>query len=311
MSYSLFGKRVFVTGHRGMVGQALVRRLSREGCDILVEGREELDLRRQADVEAWMAQARPHAVFLTAALQGGILMHRERPAEILFDNLMIQANVIEAARRCDVEKLVYTASAAAYPEDAGQPFREDALMTGPLEAGHRFYGTAKLAGWTLCQAYREQYGCDFVTALPGNLYGPGAKIGGAATNVVPGLIERFHAAKAAGAETVTVWGTGRARRELLYVDDCADALVCLMKGWSSAEPVNLGSGEDVTIAELAEAVAHAVGFRGELAFDASKPDGAARRLMDASRLRSLGWAPEVDLDEGLRRTYAWYRDRTP
>jgi GDP-L-fucose synthase len=271
-----------------------------------VEDRQELDLRRQADVEAWMDRARPHAVFLVAAHQGGILLHRERPAEILADNLLIQANVIEGARRAGVEKLVFTASAAAYPEAAGQPFREDTLMSGPLEAGHQFYGTAKLAGWKLCQAYRAQYGCDFVTALPGNLYGPGARFGGEATNVVPGLIERFHAARTSGAEAVTVWGTGRARRELLYVDDCADALVLLMKAWSSPDPVNLGSGEDVTIAELAEAAARATGFSGELVFDTSKPDGAARRLMDASRLRGLSWTPSVDLDEGLKRTYNWY-----
>jgi GDP-L-fucose synthase len=306
VAYRLQNKRVFVAGHRGMVGQALVRRLAAEGCEILAEDRQDLDLRRQADVEAWMDRARPHAVFLVAAHQGGILLHRQRPAEILADNLLIQTNVIEAARRAGVEKLVFTASAAAYPEDAGQPFEENALMSGPLEAGHQFYGTAKLAGWKLCQAYREQYGCDFVTALPGNLYGPGAKIGGEATNVVPGLIARFHAAKAAGAEAVTVWGTGRARREFLYVDDCADALVLLMKAWSSADPVNLGSGEDVTIAELAEATARAVGYGGALTFDPSKPDGAARRLMDAARLRSLGWRPSVDLDDGLRRTYAWY-----
>jgi GDP-L-fucose synthase len=309
MTFQLFGKRVFVTGHRGMVGSALVRRLAREGCDILIADRNELDLRRPAEVLAWMQAARPDAVFLVAAHQGGILLHRDRPAEILFDNLMIEASVIEAARACGVSKLVFTASAAAYPEAAPQPFREDDLLSGPFEAGHQYYATAKIAGWKLCQAYRIQYGCDFITALPGNLYGPGAKFGAESTNVVPGLIERFHTAKAAHAGEVVVWGTGEARRELLYVDDCADALVCLMKGWNGSEPVNLGSGGDISIRALAEAVARVVGFGGELVFDRSRPDGAARRLMDGSRLESLGWRPSVDLESGLARTYDWYLQR--
>lgn len=292
-----------------MVGSALLRRLASEDCVVLTAEREALDLRRPAEVLAWFEANRPDAVFLVAAHQGGILLHRERPAEILFDNLMIEAAVIEAARAAGVAKLVFTASAAAYPEGAAQPFREDALMTGPLEAGHLYYGAAKLSGMLLCRAYREQYGCDFVTVLPGNLYGPGAKFGGEATNVVPGLIERFHAAKLSGADEVAVWGAGQARRELLYVDDAADALTHLMRVYSAAEPVNLGYGQDITIAELARAVARATGFTGALTFDRSKPEGAARRTMDNSRLAATGWSPSVDLDEGLARTYAWYRDR--
>lgn len=309
MSFNLVGKRVFVTGHRGMVGSALVRRLAGEGCEVLIADRDELDLRSPEAVLAWMRAARPDAVFLVAARQGGILMHRERPAEVLFDNLMIEAAVIEAARACGVAKLVFTGSAAAYPELAEQPLREDSLLSGPLEPGHQYYATAKIAGWKLCQAYRAQYGCDFVTALPINLYGPGAKFEGDGVNVAPGLIDRFHKAKAAGAGEVAVWGTGQARRELVYVDDCADALIHLMKAYSGIEPVNLGSGEDVSIAMLAEAVARVVGFSGELVFDASKPDGAPRRLLDNGRLAAMGWRPSVSLEEGLERTYAWYLHR--
>lgn len=309
MTFPLAGKRIFVTGHRGMVGAALLRRLTDEGCEILTAGREELDLRRPAEVLAWFEQRRPDAVFLVAAHQGGILLHRQRPAEILFDNLMIEAAVIEAARATGVGKLIFTASAAAYPEGAAQPMREDDVMTGPPEAGHLYYATAKLSGMMLCRAYREQYGCDFVAVLPGNLYGPGAKFGGEATNVVPALIERFHAAKAAGADEVVVWGSGRARRELLYVDDAADALVHLMRTYSPGEPVNLGYGRDVSIAELAQATARATGFAGALVFDASRPEGAARRLMDNSRLKAAGWRPSIDLGEGLARTYAWYLQR--
>jgi GDP-L-fucose synthase len=306
MTYALGGKRVFVSGHRGMVGAALVRRLADEGCQILTAGREDLDLRRQAEVEAWMARHRPQAVFLVAAHQGGILAHHSRPAEILYDNLLIATHLIEAARQVAVEKLIFTGSAAAYPVDAPQPVAEEALLTGPPDAAHDFYAAAKVAGLKLCQAYRRQYGCDFLTAMPGNLYGPGAKFGSAGTNVIPGLIERFHAAKTAHAAEVVVWGSGRARREFLYVDDCADALVHLMTAYDGEGPVNLGSGTDVTIAQLAGAVAEAVGYEGRLVFDASKPEGAPRRLLDTARLRATGWTPSTALAQGLGRTYDWY-----
>jgi GDP-L-fucose synthase len=309
VTYALAAKRVFVTGHRGMVGAALVRRLATEDCEVLTAPREQLDLRRQGQVEAWMAAHRPQALFLVAAHQGGILAHRDRPAEILYDNLLIEANLVEAARRTGVEKLLFTGSAAAYPEDAPQPVPEDALLTGPPDAAHDFYAAAKVAGLKLCQAYRRQYGCDFVTAMPGNLYGPGARFGSEGTNVVPGLIERFDAARRAGAAEVVVWGSGKARREFLYADDCADALVHLMKVYSGEGPVNLGSGSDVSIAELAAAVAAAVGYRGRLAFDPSRPEGAPRRLLDTARLRATGWRPATDLEEGLRRTYAWFLSR--
>ncbi len=307
MTFDLAGKRVFVTGHRGLVGSALVRRLSGESCEILTADRADLDLRRQAEVEAWMAAARPDAVFLVAAHQGGIAAHQARPAEILHDNLMIQANVIAAAHASGGAKLVFTGSAAAYPALAPQPVREDALLTGPPDAAHDAYAAAKVAGVKLCQAYRRQYGCDFIAVMPGNIYGPGAKFGSEGTNVIPGLIERFEAARRAGADEVVVWGTGRARREFLYVDDCADALVHLLRVYSDTRPLNLGGGEEVSIADLAAAVATAVGFGGRLRFDASRPEGAPRRLLDAARLRATGWRPRVALAEGLRRTYAAYR----
>lgn len=306
MTYPLAGKRVFVSGHAGMIGSALVERLMLEDCTVLTVPRAALDLRRQAEVEAWMDDHRPQAVFLVAAHQGGILAHQSRPAEILHDNLMIEANLIEAARRCGVEKLVFTGSAAAYPADAAHPVHEDALLTGRPDPAHDFYAAAKVAGLKLCQAYRRQYGCDFIVAMPGNLYGPGAKFGSEGTNVIPALIERIHAAKVAGDATVTVWGTGRARREFLYADDCADALVHLMKAYSDEAPVNLGSGADISIGDLAHAVAEAVGFAGRLAFDPSKPDGAARRLLDTARLRASGWSPATTLAEGLAATYAAY-----
>ncbi len=311
MTYALSGKRVFVAGHRGMVGAALLRRLQGEGCDILAAGRETLDLRRQADVEAWMESNRPQALFLVAGHQAGILGHQSRPAEILHDNLLIEANLIEAARRSGVEKLVFTGSAAAYPADAAQPVGEDALLTGLPDAAHDFYAAAKVAGLKLCQAYRRQYSCDFIVAMPGNLYGPGAKFGSQGTNVIPGLIERFHAAKLAGAAEVTVWGSGRARREFLYVADCADALVHLMKVYSGEGPINLGVGVDVSIAQLAAAVAEAVGYEGRLAFDASRPEGAPRRLLDTTRLRATGWSASTSLAAGLGRTYDWFLDQRP
>ena len=306
MTYDLTGKRVWVTGHRGLVGGALLRRLAAEDCEILTVGRETLDLRRQSDVEHWMDQARPQAVFLVAAHQGGIQAHQDRPAGILHDNLMIQANVIEAGRRTGVDKLVFTGSAAAYPADAPQPVGEDALLTGPPDPSHDFYAAAKVAGLKLCQAYRRQYGCDFIVAMPGNLYGPGAKFGSDAANVIPALIERFHEAKVAGDAEVVVWGTGEARRAFLYSDDCADALVHLMRVYSGEGPVNLGPDADVSIAELALAVAEAVGFDGRISFDPRRPEGAPRRLLDVSRLAGTGWRPKTVLKDGLAHTYAAY-----
>lgn len=306
LPYDLAGKRVYVAGHGGMVGSALVRRLAREPCEVVTAARGGLDLRVQADVQDWMAQTRPHAVIIAAARVGGIMANDARPADFLHDNLMIAANLIDAAHRCGVEKLLFLGSACIYPRMAAQPIREAALLTGPLEPTNAAYAMAKIAGLKLCEAYRRQHGCDFISAMPANIYGPNDNFDPASSHVVPALLDRMHAAKMAGAGQVTVWGTGAARREFLHVDDCADALVLLLKAYSADAPVNVGSGEEITIAELAALIRAVVGFEGEIVFDASRPDGAPRRLVDSRRLRALGWTPRIGLAQGLRETYAWY-----
>lgn len=304
--YPLSGKRVWIAGHGGMAGAALVRRLAREGCQLLTADRGALDLTRQAETEAWMAAERPQAVVLAAARVGGILANAAQPADFLRDNLLIQANVVAAAHATGVEKLLLLGSSAVYPRLAPQPMAEEALLTGPLEPTHEAYAIAKIAGIKLVQAYRRQHGADFISALPTNLYGPNDRFDLQGGHVVPSMIRRAHEAKLAGAAALTLWGTGQARREFLHVDDCADALVLLLKTYSGEAPVNVGSGEDVTIAELARLVVEATGFDGALAWDAAKPDGPPRKLMDSARLRALGWAPKIPLGEGLASTYRWF-----
>jgi GDP-L-fucose synthase len=304
--YPLSGKRVWIAGHGGMAGAALVRRLAREGCQLLTADRGALDLTRQAETEAWMAAERPQAVVLAAARVGGILANAAQPADFLRDNLLIQANVVAAAHATGVEKLLLLGSSAVYPRLAPQPMAEEALLTGPLEPTHEAYAVAKIAGIKLVQAYRRQHGADFIAALPTNLYGPNDRFDLQGGHVVPSMIRRAHEAKLAGAAALTLWGTGQARREFLHVDDCADALVLLLKTYSGEAPVNVGSGEDVTIAELARLVVEATGFDGALAWDAAKPDGPPRKLMDSARLRALGWAPKIPLGEGLASTYRWF-----
>lgn len=305
-AYSLAGKRVWVAGARGMVGSALMRRLAAKGCERLAPGRRELDLTRQSAVERWMADARPQAVFVAAARVGGILANATHPAEFLYDNLMIEANIIHAAWRTGVEKLVFLGSSCIYPKYAPQPITEDALLTGPLEPTNEWYAVAKIAGIKLCQAYRKQYGADFIAAMPTNLYGPGDNFDLQSSHVIPALMRKAHEAKRAGEQRLVIWGTGTPRREFLHVDDCADALVHLMKAYSGAEHVNVGSGEDLTIRELTGLVAEAVGFQGEIAHDLSKPDGTPRKLMDAAKLKALGWRPKIGLREGLASTYGWF-----
>jgi len=291
-----------------MVGSAIARRLAAEDCDVLTAGRKALDLRRQAEVEEWLAEARPDAVFLAAATVGGILANARAPADFIYDNLAIEANTIHAAWRVGVKKLLFLGSSCIYPRLADQPMAEDALLTGPLEPTNQWYAVAKIAGLKLCEAYRQQHGADFISAMPTNLYGPGDNFDLETSHVVPALMAKCHLAKLAGAGEVSIWGSGKPRREFLHVDDLADALVFLMTRYSEAPPVNVGTGEDVTIAELARAIADAVGYEGGFAYDASKPDGTPRKLLDVGRLTTLGWRARIPLAEGLAGTYAWYSE---
>lgn len=304
--YPLAGRRVWVAGHDGLVGGALMRRLEREACELLTAGRRAVDLRRQAETEDWLAEFRPEAVFLAAATVGGILANDSRPAEFLYDNLAIEANVIEAARRVGVGKLLLLGSSCIYPREAEQPIGEAALLTGPLEPTNQWYAVAKIAGIKLCQAYRRQYGLDFISAMPTNLYGPGDNFDPASSHVVPALMRKIHEAKVAGAESVEIWGSGTPRREFLYVDDCADALVHLMTRYSGAGHINVGVGRDVAIRELAGIIARVVGYQGGFRYDRSKPDGAPRKLLDVRQLSALGWRAQTDLEAGLGLSYAWF-----
>ena len=306
--YDLKGKRVFVAGHRGMVGAGVVRRLAREDCDILTAPRDELDLRDQAEVRAWIADRRPDVVVLAAAKVGGILANDTYPADFLFENLVIETNVIEGAFRTGVEKLLFLGSSCIYPKFAEQPITEDALLTGALEATNEWYAIAKIAGLKLCEAYRRQHGVDYISGMPTNLYGPGDNFHLQNSHVIPALMRKAHDARLNGERTLEVWGTGTPRREFLHVDDCADALVFLLQHYSGNQHVNVGSGTDVTIAELAGEVMRAVGLDGELTFDTSKPDGTPRKLMSGAKLAAMGWRPQIELDQGLRETYAWFKD---
>ena len=304
--YQLAGKRVWVAGHRGMVGSAIARRLATENCDIITVDRAEVDLRRQADVEDWMMQTKPEAVFLAAATVGGIQANDTRPAEFLYDNLVIETNIVEGARRSGVGKLMFMGSACIYPRLAEQPMVEDALLTGPLEPTNEAYAVAKIAGIKLCSAYRRQYGCDYISAMPNNLYGQGDNFDLESSHVIPALMRKAHEAKTSGDPTMTVWGSGTPLREFLYVDDLADAAVFLMRHYSGETHLNIGTGEEISIRELATTIASAVGYEGELVFDAEKPDGAPRKLLDVSRLSAMGWRSTTSLLDGLRLTYDWY-----
>lgn len=301
--FSLGGKKVYVAGHRGMVGSAIVRRLASEGCTILTAGRAELDLTRQDQVERWFDAHRPDAVFLAAAKVGGILANDRYPADFLYDNLILEANVIHAAHRAGVEKLLFLGSSCIYPKHAEQPIVEEALLTGPLEPTNEWYAIAKIAGIKLCQAYRRQHGRDFISAMPTNLYGPGDNFDLTSSHVMPALIRKAHEAKLTGAPEIVVWGTGTPRREFLHVDDCADACVHLMKSYSGDSHVNIGSGEDITILELTRLVCKVVGYEGGIVHDLTKPDGTPRKLMSADRLRALGWTPSIGLEEGIATAY--------
>ncbi len=307
-SYTLRSKRIWVAGHRGLVGSALVRRLEREGCEIVTAPRESVDLRNPEQLERWLREVRPQAVFLAAARVGGIYANDTRPAEFIYDNLMIQAVVVEAARRANVEKLMLLGSSCIYPRLAPQPIPESALLTGPLEPTNQWYAIAKIAGIKLGQAYRRQYGCDFVSVMPTNLYGPGDNFDLLQSHVVPALMVKAHRAKLAQAPTMEVWGTGAVRREFLYVDDAADGMVYLMQNFSDEGIVNLGPGFDVPIRDLVDMICKVVGYKGGIRYDASRPDGAPRKMVDTSYAASLGWRARTPLATGLEETYRWYVD---
>lgn len=299
----LQGQRVWVAGHRGMVGAALCRRLQSEGCTLLTAGRETLDLTRQAEVEAWVAEARPDLVFIAAARVGGIQANLDAPAAFLYENLMIAANILHAAHRQNVRKAVYIASSAVYPAEAPQPFSPASLMTGPFDPSHYGYAMAKMSGIGLCQTYRQQYGADFIAVLPTNLYGPGDRYDPRTSHVLPALLRRFHEAREAQAPEIVLWGSGRPLRDFLHADDLADALVFLAKTYSAPAPINVGSGAEVSIRALAGIIAATVDCPAEIVFDPTKPDGMPRKAMDCAPLHALGWNGARPLEEGIAQTY--------
>lgn len=304
--FPLKGKKVWVAGHRGMVGSALVRRLEAEDCEILTVGHDALDLRRQADTEAWVDKHRPDAVFIAAATVGGVHANNTRPAEFLYDNVAIATNIIEAARRADVAKLMFLGSTCINPRQAPIPTPEDVLLTGPLEPTNEWYAVAKIAGIKMCHAYRRQWGCDFIACMPTNLYGPGDNFHPEHSHVIPGMINKFTTARDTLAPQVDIWGSGQAIREFLYVDDCADGVVFLMQRYSGESIVNIGTGRETSVRELAETVSSVVGYQGRLHFDVSKPEGAPRRLLDSSVVNAMGWRARTSLEDGLKSTIAWF-----
>lgn len=306
MAFKISGKRIFVAGHRGMVGSAIVRRLQQQNCEIVTVDRSELDLLDQAATRAWLAREKPDTVVLAAAKVGGILANDSFPADFLYENLMIAANVIEAAHRADIDRLMFLGSSCIYPKMAEQPIVEEALLTGPLEPTNEWYAVAKIAGIKLCQAYRRQFGRDYISVMPTNLYGPGDNFDLNSSHVLPALIRKAHEAKLASAPSITIWGTGTPRREFLHADDCADACVFLLQNYSDWLHVNIGSGTDITIHELAQLVCDTIGFRGEIVCDEAKPDGTPRKLMSADRLRAMGWSPRIALPSGIAATYDWF-----
>ncbi|MEF2553996.1 GDP-L-fucose synthase [Aurantimonas sp. A2-1-M11] len=305
-TYDLTGKRVWVAGHRGLVGSALLRRLAKEDVALQTVGREAVDLRRQAAVEEWMQSNRPQVVFMAAAKVGGIHANNIHPADFIYENLMIEANIVHGAYLAGVEKLVLLGSTCIYPKMSPQPIPEEALLTGPLEPTNEWYAIAKIAGIKLAQAYRRQHGCDFIAAQPTNLYGPGDNFDLNSSHVLPALLRKAHEAKVNGSSAMSIWGTGKPLREFMHVDDLADALVFLAVNYSGDGHVNVGSGEEASIQELAETIKAVVGFHGDLEFDATKPDGTPRKLTDTSKLLKMGWRHSIGLRQGLESTYDWF-----
>jgi len=310
VNYSLAGKKVWVAGASGMVGSAIIRRLSSENPkDILTISSKDLDLRNQGDTQKWISQNKPEAVFMAAAKVGGIHANNTYPAQFLYYNIMMAANVINASYKAGVEKLLFLGSSCIYPKMAPQPISEDSLLTGPLEPTNAPYAIAKISGVYLCETYRREYGADFISAMPTNLYGPGDNYHPENSHVIPALIRRAHEAKIGGAKSLSVWGSGTPRREFLNADDCADALIHVMKNYSDTETINIGSGTDMTIAELAQTICDVVGFEGKLTFDTTKPDGTPRKLMSGAKLQAMAWAPKIELRDGLTAAYADFKAR--
>jgi GDP-L-fucose synthase len=306
MPKSTAKRRIWVAGHRGMVGSAIVRRLAGEDVEILTVGRAGLDLRDQSAVQAWVAKEKPDVIILAAAKVGGIYANDAYPADFLYENLVIETNVIHAAHLAGVERLVFLGSSCIYPKFAPQPIKEEALLTGPLEPTNEWYAIAKIAGLKMCEAYRRQYGRRYISVMPCNLYGRNDNFDLSTSHVLPALIRKFHEAKEAGRSEVIVWGTGTPLREFLYVDDLADGVVFAMDHYDGAEPINCGAGSDVTIRELAETIGRVTQFAGKLVFDTSKPDGTPRKLMDSSRMAALGWKPKTSLKDGVTDVYSWF-----
>ena len=309
--FELAGKRVYVAGHNGMVGSAIVRRLKAMPCEVLTAARDEVDLERQDQAEAFLAARRPDVVIVAAAKVGGIHANDAYPAEFISENIAIARNTIHASYLAEVSKLLFLGSSCIYPKLAPQPMREEELLTGPLEPSNEWYAIAKIAGIKLCQAYRRQYAADFISVMPTNLYGPGDNYHPEYSHVVAALIRRFHEARVSGASNVVIWGSGKPRREFLYVDDLADSCIHLMKNYSSDELVNIGTGEDITIAEFARVVAATVGYSGEISYDTSRPDGTPQKLLDVGRLARLGWRARTSLEDGMKLAYkAYLREHT-
>lgn len=306
-TYSLEGKKIWVAGHNGMVGAAIVRRLQSERCSVLTADRAALDLTRQEQVENWIEENEPDAVFLAAAKVGGIHANNVYPADFLYDNLVIETNIIHAAFRQKVEKLLFLGSSCIYPKEAPQPMKEEYLLTGPLESTNEWYTIAKIAGIKLCEAYRRQHGCDFISIMPTNLYGPGDNYHPENSHVPAAFIRRFHEAKNSGAKEITIWGTGTPFREFMHVDDLADACAFVMQNYSGAAFLNAGSGQEISIMDFARLVADIVGYEGVIRTDPQKPDGPPRKLMDSAKLTALGWKPKYSLREGIAHTYEYFR----
>jgi GDP-L-fucose synthase len=310
-AFDLDGATVWVAGHRGMVGSAIVRRLAGESCNILTVSRHEIDLVDGGAVERWLKTHRPDLVFLAAAKVGGILANSRKPVEFLYENLMIEANVIRSSFEAGVRKLVFLGSSCIYPKLAPQPMNEDALLSGPLEPTNEAYAIAKIAGLKLCAGYHRQYGAEYVSLMPTNLYGPGDNFNLEDSHVIPALLRKVHEANRDGLDEVVVWGTGEARREFLHVDDLADACVFLAKHYSDEQHINVGTGLDCTIRALAEIIREVVGWTGTFVFDTSRPDGTPRKSLDVSKLNALGWTASIGLKDGLSRTYEWYGAHLP